>query len=56
MKREKREHKVSKEVFKAPKQTIRDAAKNRLRPRPAEMYPSFVHLFMSPSQPHSKLH
>jgi hypothetical protein len=53
----KREHKVSKDVFKAPKKfpTIRVALKDKLG-RKAELSPSFVHLFMSPSQPHSKMH
>lgn len=52
------EHKATKDVFTAPKNfpTIRAAMKKKLNARRAEMLPSVSHTFISPSQPHSKMH
>ena len=53
----KRVHKVTNEVFKAPKEfpTIRMAIRDKLGRKRLEMFPSFMHMFINPSQPHSKM-
>ena len=54
----KRKHKTNRDVFKAPKKshTIRTAINDNAGPKRVQMSPSFPHLLISPSQPHSKMH
>jgi hypothetical protein len=54
----KRERKVTKDVFKAPKKfpTIRAAMKDTHGRKRLQMSPTFMQTFISPSQPHSKMH
>jgi hypothetical protein len=53
----KRKHKANRDVFKAPKKfhTIRAAINDKADLKRAQMSPSFTHLLISPSQPHSKM-
>jgi hypothetical protein len=53
-----REHKVTKDIFKPAKSvpTIRLAANDNRSVRRAAALPSFRHTVISPAQPHSKVY
>jgi len=54
----KREHKVTKDVFRPAKAvpTIQATAKDVQQVRHAQKLPLIKHVVISPSQPHSKMH